>query len=464
MRDLALRIDENLGRRAGLERALRDAVRSGRLPAGSTLPSSRALALDLGYARATVVAAYEQLSAEGYLATRAGVGTVVAELRVPQPEAPPTPEGRPRLLADFRPGEPDTSSFPRQRWLRSARRALATATDESLGYPDPRGLPVLRVALAEYLARTRAVEVGPNAVSIFGGFAASIAMLGEVFRGLGIDEVAVEDPTLFIVRDLLELAGVRPVPIPVDDEGLRVDLLEATGARAVVVTPAHQYPLGVLMSAERRNALVDWAHANDGWIVEDDYDGEFRYGGRPIGALQGLDPDRVIYAGTASKSLIPGLRLSWLVVPRPLRRDLARVKHLRGLTSVLDQLTLADFITSGDLDRHLRSSRATYRARRRALVDALSPIVPLASDAAESAGLHVTVRLPATVDDERLVHLAADHAIGLLSLSSHVAGGGAAADAGVDLGPGLVLGFSRPPGHAFATGLDDLAKFLRTNL
>lgn len=452
MLELNLEMDVRLGKRAGLEQALRNAIRSGRLQAGSALPSSRALAADLGFSRATVVSAYEQLSAEGYLTSVHGAGTLVAELLSPPPE-----RDRATGLAlgfdyDFRPGEPDGSLFPRRSWQRSVRNVLQTAADAELGYADPRGAPALRTTLAEYLSRSRAAVATRDAISVFGGFGAALGFLGELFRRRSITEVAVEDPMLPFHRDILRLTGIEPVPIPVDDQGIDVAQLHQSGVRAVLVTPGHQYPIGVTMTPERRTALVGWANERDGWIVEDDYDGEFRYDRQPIGALQGLDPQRVLYAGTASKSLIPGLRVSWLVVPGPLRRDLGAVKHLRGSTSTLEQLALHDFIERGELDRHLRVTRGIYRERQLALVNALHDRVPALSVRQPAAGLHLTTILPAGADETSLIDAAATDGIGLMGLGTHFADHPAET--------GLVLGYSRPAQHGFDHALDRVVTFL----
>lgn len=453
VRELSLRVDTSGGRRAGLERALREAIRSGRLPPGASLPSTRALAADLVFARSTVVAAYEQLVAEGYLVSRQGVGTVVADVgRTTTVSAPSPKPSQERFTADFRPGEPDPSSFPRRLWLGSLRHVMATVTDDVFGYPDPRGRYELRTALADYLARSRAVSVTPDAISTFAGYAAAIGFLGETFASVGITDVAIEDPTFFLNREILRLTGVTPVPIPLDGDGIDTEALDRSGARAVVVTPGHQYPLGVTMSPERRSSLIEWANRSGSWIVEDDYDGEFRYDRQPIGALQGLDPDRVIYAGTASKSLGPGLRMGWLVMPPALRDRLAMVKHMRGATSTLDQLTLGDFIERGNLDRHLRTVRAAYRKRQMRLVTRLESEVPSLHVPQRQAGLHLTCHLPEGCDEARLIDEAAIARIGLMGLGSHWMG--------KPTSRGLVLGYSRPPEHHFDSALDQLIDFL----
>ena len=456
MRELLLPIDSGVGRRAGIEAALRGAIREGRLSAGTLLPSTRALASELGVSRATVVTAYEQLSIEGYLVARQGSGTVVADLQQP-PEPTSNPDKtaqRSAPSADFRPGEPDPALFPRSAWARSVRRVLTDADQQSFGYGDQRGVPQLRSALAEYLGRTRAVFARSRDISIFGGVTASVGFLGEVFRSIGIERVAVENPSLFLLRDVFELVGVSVVPVPVDDDGIDVAALRQLDVGAVLVTPGHQFPLGCTMSPQRRSELVEWARQHDAWIVEDDYDGEFRYDRRPIGALQGLSPERVIYAGTASKILSPGLRISWLVVPPALQGSLAQIKHLRGGVSAIEQLALADFIDRGDLDRHLRSARSAYLHRQERLVEVLNHDAPWMTVSAARAGLH----LAATINDSLiaevdLVEQAKQHDIALMGFG--------AMWIGRPTRQGVAIGYSRLAEHQFPGALDKLSEFLR---
>lgn len=454
LRSLALEIDTSSGLRAGIEQAIRTAIRSGRLAPGTAMPSSRHAAADLGCARATVVGAFEQLQAEGYLLARQGVATVVADVRSPEPIGPPTNDRpRPTLGADFRPGEPDGSTFPRQKWLASTRRVLNELGDDRLGYPDPRGTSELRATLADYLARSRALETSTRSIRITSGFASAIGFVGETLRSLGHTTIAVEDPTLPITRDVLGLAGLEVLPIPVDGDGIDVEALDASKTRAVVVTPGHQYPLGVVMSPDRRGALVDWAHRTAGWIVEDDYDGEFRYDRQPIGSLQGIAPERVVYAGTASKALVPGIRLGWLVAPSAFRRPLDAVRHIRATTSTIEQLVLADLIERGELERHLRRVRSAYRQRHRAVADALHAIDSI-DVPHERAGLHMTCPLADSVDEAAVVAGAAQRGVGLIGLAAHRA-------SPTDGGPnGLVLGFTRPPAHRFDSDLDRLVAAL----
>ncbi|MFK8022545.1 MAG: PLP-dependent aminotransferase family protein [Ilumatobacter sp.] len=453
--DLQLQLPAGTGRRVALESTLREAIRSGRLDADSSLPSSRSLAADLGVSRSTVVAAYEQLTAEGYLESAHGSGTRVAASRRRAPAALDVDLFGPAPAHDFRPGEPDASSFPRARWLRSVRRVLDGAPDAALGYPDPRGIAELRETIAGYIRRTRTVDTDRAGVRITGGYGAGLGLLAETFRRRGMTRIGVEDPTLPIYTQLLRSVGLRTVPIQVGDEGIDLDQLAEADVGAVVVTPAHQFPTGVTMSPTRRSELVEWARRADTWIVEDDYDGEYRHDRRPIGALQGLAPDRVIYAGTASKSLSPALRLGWLVVPSELRDDLLRVSNVRSAVSAIDQLVLADFIDRGEFDRHVRKMRFVYGRRSTELRAMLADAAPWLRLGDGSAGLHLTGVLDRDAPRETEV-LAACTAgsVGVLGLVT---------DLGASVaGPGLAIGFSRPSQHHFPTALTEFADALAT--
>lgn len=442
------------GRRAAVEGAIRSAIRAGRLTAHSALPSTRSLAADLGVSRSTVVAAYEQLAAEGYLIARRGSATRVAAVQaeMPVPDEP-DPMG-PAPDHDFRPGEPDLSAFPRSRWQRSFRRVLTESPDASFGYPDPRGAEPLRVVLSEYLARTRTVHANASAVQVCGGFGAALGFVGEALRRRGIDHIATEDPMLPFHADILRTVGVTTVPVQLDREGMSPDGLAAAGVRAALVTPAHQYPMGITMSAERRAELAAWATAVDGWIVEDDYDGEFRYDRRPIGSVQGLAPERVVYAGTASKSLGPALRLAWLVVPEALRRDLLRVARWRVGVSAIDQLVLADFIGRGDLDRQVRQMRGRYRDRHARMVEMLAAEAPWLVVEPTPAGLHLAASIgDSPIDESTVLDTAREASVGLFGLHTH--------HRTTAVPPGFAIGFSRPAEHHFPTALARLATALR---
>ena len=328
MRDLLLDIDRTRKQRS-LEAGLRTAIRAGRLKPGDAVPSTRELAADLELARATVVAAYDQLVAEGYLAARQGAPTRVAagpwtvEHHVSEPS-------RPDFRLDLIPGEPDSSLFPRAAWLRCTREVLATAPNDLLGYGEPSGLGELRAAIAGYLNRTRNTVATADSTTVVPGAGSGLGQLARLLHRQGATTIAVEEPGFPFHHAILQREGLRLVPVPVNDEGIDIDALAAIACTAVVVTPAHQYPLGTVMSPERRTRLADWARARDAWIVEDDYDGEFRYDRHPVGALQGIAPDRVVYLGTTSKTLGAGLRVGWLVLPPALRTPMA---EQRGRTA-----------------------------------------------------------------------------------------------------------------------------------
>ena len=419
-----------------LEEQLRDAVRGGRLAPSATLPSTRALAVQLGVSRGIVVEAYEQLIAEGYLVSRPGGATRIARGASPAP-ARKAESAAPRFAVDFRPGRPDLDEFPRAAWLRSLRRVLNEAPSERFSYHDGRGIPELRDALASYLNRVRGTAAAPADVVICTGFTQGLKLVLNVLTARGALRVAVEDPGYAAARSIARGAGLRVIGIPVDDAGIRVELLDRARADAVVITPAHQYPTGGVLPPDRRAALAAWAERRDAFIVEDDYDAEFRYDREPIGALQGLCPDRVFYAGSASKVLAPGLRLGWLVVPAPLVDEIAFAKRSDDLGSpTLEQLAFADFVATGELDRHLRRVRPIYRARRDTLLAALGRHLPRLRPVGASAGLHVLAWLPADVDEAALLRSAGDAGIGLESLEeSRLAMG---AESGVIFGYGSV--------------------------
>ncbi|MGW6984373.1 MocR-like pyridoxine biosynthesis transcription factor PdxR [Streptomyces sp. NPDC054932] len=394
--DLHLDLTAGRGLRAGLTEALREAARSGRLAAGTRLPSSRTLAADLGIARNTVAEAYAELVAEGWLTARRGSGTRVAERARPRRSAAaPAPVRRPARTGpaySLIPGSPDLGGFPRAAWLSAARRALTDAPNDAFGYAgDARGRIELRRALAGYLARARGVYADPERIVLCAGFLHGLALLAGVLRARRVREVAVEGYGLDFHRNLLVRAGLRTRPLGVDAQGARTGELTAA-AGAVLLTPAHQFPTGVALTPARRAAAVDWARTTGGLILEDDYDGEFRYDRQPVGALQGLDPDRVVYLGTASKSLAPGLRMGWLVLPPGLLEEVLAAKGpTEWASSALDQLTLAEFITSGAYDRHVRGMRLRYRRRRDELVAAVGDRVGVSGIA---AGLHAVLDLP----------------------------------------------------------------------
>jgi GntR family transcriptional regulator / MocR family aminotransferase len=418
--ELLVELDRSARRplRAQLEDGLREAVRAGRLAAHVRLPASRALASDLGVSRRLVVDAYAQLLAEGYLVARRGAGTYVAEAATAASAPGSQPPAR-SLSFDFFPGYPDLASFPRRPWLRAMRETLATTPHGNLGYPDARGAPELRRALAGHLRRVRGVVVDPQTIVVCSGIAQGLVLLA---RALGAPHIAMEDPGLPVHRAILAAHGVRMTPLGVDAHGARVDQLariEAEHGRveAVFVTPAHQSPTGVALTGERRAALLDWAGATGGLVIEDDYDAEYRYDRAPLAALQGLAPDRVVYMGTASKTLAPALRLGWLVLPSHLVDAVAEQRNVADHGApTLEQLTLARMIEGGAYDRHLRQARRRYRLRRDALVDAVARHLPDAEVTGLAAGLHAVVRIGRPLDGVALARAARRLSVGVYLL------------------------------------------------
>jgi GntR family transcriptional regulator / MocR family aminotransferase len=421
--------------RAQLERHLREAVRSGRLRPGSALPSSRVLAGQLGISRGVVVEAYDQLAAEGYLVARRGATTRVADAALVG-AAPPKPAEPSRPVRyDFRPGVPALDTFPRSAWLASLRKALQEAPHAALGYGDARGQQALRQALAAYLGRVRGVAADPERVLVCSGFAQGTALVCRALGRRGARRVAMEDPCHPGQRAIVAASGLEPVPVPVDDQGIQVDRLATVGADAVLVTPAHQFPTGMVLAAQRRGALMEWARRNDAVIVEDDYDAEYRYDREPIGAVQGLAPDRVVYAGSASKTLAPALRLGWLVLPAWLTDAVAEQKALDDLASpALEQLAFANLLARGEVDRHLRRNRVRYWARRDTLVAALGVHAPQVRVRGIAAGLHAVAELPPQADEATVVAAARRRSVGVYPMSDYRFGGSAAPAA-------LVLGY-----------------------
>jgi GntR family transcriptional regulator/MocR family aminotransferase len=451
---------------------LRTAIIDGRLQAGVALPPTRTLAGDLGISRGVVVEAYQRLKDEGLVGAQSGAGTRVsaaarggalvsaavsaagppgAGLGAPLPglsepraglgaPAPGVLPRRWRAAAEFdlSPGVPDLSGFPRAAWLRAERAVFAHASTADLGYGDPRGSEWLRTELAGWLGRTRGLSVSPDEIIIVTGVAQALTLLAQwVVRSGGSSRgIAMEDPGSRGTRDLFAYWGLPPAPVAVDCQGLVVADLAATGARAVVLTPAHQFPTGAVLGPERRRALLSWAATADGLIVEDDYDAEYRYDRSPVPALQASAPDLVVYAGSTSKTLAPGMRLGWLIPPRHMREDLIAAKHAADLGSpALPQLVLAQLIASGALEQHIRLVRKRQRSRRDALLSALRRYLPEAQIEGIGAGLHLLVTFPSLGDgaDTDLAEQVFQAGVLVHPLSWH---------SQRDAAPGFVLGYA----------------------
>jgi GntR family transcriptional regulator/MocR family aminotransferase len=428
--------------RSGLEDELRGAVRDGRLAPGSRLPSSRTLAVDLGIARNTVAEAYAQLVAEGWLVARQGSGTWVAERSVPAAAELPGDRVESSMRFDLRPGVPDLGAFPRAAWLAAARRALAVAADETLGYGDPRGLPVLREQLAGYLGRVRRVAVRPSGIVVCAGFAEALRLLCTVLLARGARSVAVEGFGHRLHRELITGSGLAVDPIGVDDHGAIVDELGDAGA--VLLTPAHQFPVGAALVSARRREAIGWAADRGAIVLEDDYDGEFRYDRQAIGAMQALAPAHVAYLGTAAKSLVPGLRLAWMVPPPSLLDELVEAKRAMGaFPAVFEQLTLAEFLAGGAFDRQVRRARIAYRHRRDRLIARLAGRGIEVSGIA--AGLHALAHLR-EMSEREAVERAAERGLAIEGLAAYAA-------PGISGPPALVIGYARPPEHAYTAAL-----------
>ncbi|HET9968187.1 MAG TPA: PLP-dependent aminotransferase family protein [Streptosporangiaceae bacterium] len=427
--------------------AIRAAIMDGRLGAGAPLPATRLLAGDLGISRGVIVEVYQRLADEGLVSARPGTGTRVlgvprlargasgsagisrvgvtfrgtgssGVVEVSGVDGAPAeglglapaeglglapaeglglvPAGwRERAEIDLSPGVPDLSGFPRTAWLRAERLVLERASVAELGYGDPRGSGALRAELAGWLARTRGLRAGPDDIIVVTGVAQALALLARVLREGGHREIAVEDPGSRGARDDLAYWGLRPVPVPVDEHGLRVSELARGGTRAVLLTPAHQFPTGVVLAPQRRRDLLDWAAGTDALIVEDDYDAEYRYDRAPVPALHASASGLVAYAGSTSKTLAPGMRLGWLIPPARLHADLVEAKYASDLGSpALPQLVLARLIASGELEQHIRLVRKRQRSRRDALLLALREHLPAARVQGVAAGLHLLITFP----------------------------------------------------------------------
>ncbi|MFI8455194.1 PLP-dependent aminotransferase family protein [Kitasatospora sp. NPDC085464] len=460
-----------------LARRLREAVADGRLPAGSRLPASRVLAAELGVSRGVVTDAYRRLAEEGQIAGRGRGGTVVVAapappaVPVPEPLRPPAPTA-PALFRDdpdpevfdllrttparidLTPGVPDLAAFPRAAWLRAERAVLDGLAAPDLGYGDVRGTPALRRAVAHWLARNRGIRADPDEVLVVAGTAQALALLGRALGRTGITEVAVEDPGSLGARQHLAHWLAATPPVPVDAEGIRVDALRATGAPAVLLTPAHQYPTGVVLGGDRRRELLRWA-AEGGLVIEDDYDAEHRYDRPPVPALRAALPDRVCYAGSISKLLAPALRTGWLLVPARLRDAVLDAKRFADLGNpVLPQLVLARLMESGELDRHLRLLRRRHRRRRDAMIAAIRTHLPGATVHGAAAGLHLMLTLPEEpgCTDTELATAALALGVKVQPLSWHTR---------LPYPPGLVLGYAAGSPPDITEGVAVLGRLLR---
>jgi GntR family transcriptional regulator / MocR family aminotransferase len=447
---IELRREDRVPLHRQIETSIREGIRSGRLRLGTTLPPTRSVATDLGVSRGVVVEAYQQLVAEGYLTSRTGGYTSVAigpETVAARAKSGPAPA--PEI--DFGYGRCDVSNFPRAAWLRSIRTVMTEAPNERFGYISGHGVPELRAALADYLNRVRGTSAKPENVVICNGYAQGIGLLVTVLAAAGARVLAVEDPSSDDdCRPVAESLGLSVVGVPVDEHGIRIDALDRTDADALILTPSHQWPTGAVLSAEARAGVLRWAQRRRALIIEDDYDAEYRYDRAPIGAIQGLAPDTVVYAGTASKTLAPGLRLGWLVLPPHLVDEVAAAKIAADRGSpVIDQLTFADFLARGEFDRHLRRMRPVYRRRRDVLLEALRARTPELVPAGVAAGLHLVTWLPPDLDEAAVVAAAARRGLGVYGLSpyriSHPGPGG------------LLFGYATLSERTIVEGIDLLA-------
>ncbi len=458
--ELAIDLDRNGGDalHRQIEASIRGRIRSGALPAGVALPPTRALAAELGVTRGVVVEAYAQLVAEGYLTSRSGGYTQVASTAAAVSPATALKPGRlatarwPRPVVDFGYGRGNVAAFPRAAWLRSVRRVLTEAADERLGYLDGHGAVELRSALAAYLNRVRGTNADPETIVITSGYAQAVSLLMGVLAARGARTVAVEDPSASDdARPIAQALGLNVVGVPVGDDGVRADAVAELDADVLILTPSHQWPTGGVLSPQARAAVLGWAQRTGALVLEDDYDAEYRYDRAPIGAMQGLDPERVAYAGTASKTLAPGFRLGWLITPREFLEPFAEAKLLADRGSpILDQLTFADFLSRGDFDRHLRRMRPMYRSRRDALLTALAQHLPELEPAGIAAGLHLVAWLPHDFEEATVIAAAAREGVAVAGVSPYRL-------SSTPRG-GLIFGYSNLNERAITDGIMRLAR------
>ncbi|MGA9859216.1 MAG: PLP-dependent aminotransferase family protein [Solirubrobacteraceae bacterium] len=450
--DFQIDLDRSRPLRSQVERELRDGIRSGRLRPGTRLPPTRLFAEQVGVSRGVIVAAYAQLSAEGYLVAQYGGGTRVAEgLVQPAIKERRRPAARPRIRYDLRTGLPDASLFPRQTWSTAVTRSLRELPDAALLYGPPQGMTQLRRAIAGYLGRVRSVRVDDEQTFITTGSSAALGILWQALRARGARRVAFEDPCWSKIPLTIEQAGLEPVPVPVDEDGLVVIELTGRSVDAVVVAPAHQYPTGAVLHPARRAELIRWAHDQGALIVEDDYDAEYRYDGDPIAPLQSLAPERVAYLGTSSKTFAPALRLGWLIVPSELAAEVARQHEITfAQPSALVQASYAGLLERGEVDRHLRKTRRVYRGRRAALVSAVDGMLPHARLCGGAAGLHMIAWLAPGTDEVLIAEEALRRGVGVDALRRDCAAYGPTQ-------PALVLGYGAISEPAIAPAIRELA-------
>jgi GntR family transcriptional regulator/MocR family aminotransferase len=440
--------------RTALRRTLRDAICSGALREGVRLPASRVLARQLGVSRGVVTDAYAQLDAEGFLVTHERFAPVVAAVRPPAaPRRAAEPSARPPSY-DLTPTTPDVMLFPLRQWLAAYQDAARRAPSTTLDYREPRGEQALRDVLADHLGRTRGVVADPAQIVVVQGTAQGVDLLLRTLRARGARRIAVEDPSHTTQHERIRALGLELVAQPVDREGV---VAEGLDGDALLVTPAHQFPTGYVLTGARRRALLRWAKANGALLVEDDYDAEFRYDREPVRALQGLAPEHVAYVGTVSKTLAPALRLGWVVAPFEIVDDLGRAKRLTDdFSPALDQLALTALIRDGEYDRHLRRARRAYRARRDALIGALATHLPELEVEGIAAGVHLLLRLPAGASDATVADEAARVGVRVPPLSTFRI---APSDAG-----GLVIGYGRLHESAVGPAARTLAAAVRTHV
>ncbi len=411
------------------------------------------MARELSVSRGLVQSSYEQLEAEGYLLATTGSGT-----RVTMAAASPDQSGIAAAAAaveiDFAPGRPDLSSFPMRDWLWACGEVSRSASARDAGYPDPRGLIQLRQVVAAYARRVRGSDTTADHIVICNGFTQGAGLTLAALVAQGVRQVAVEDPGHLDMAELVRRAGLEPIPVPVDRNGLDVDALRATEASAVIVTPAHQTPTGVVLTSRRRQALLEWAAHRQAVVIEDDYDSEFRYDKKPVGSLQGVAAGRVVSIGSVSKSLGPTLRLGWIIAPPHLAPAIAQAKYRADRGSPgLDQLVLSRLMESGRFDRHLRRMRGVYAQRRRSLMLALSAYAPAIDLTGMAAGFHAVANLPDHVNEIQLVAMAAERSVGLQGLGRYRFNGSS--------GPaGIVFGFGDLTVSAIDRGIARISDLL----